>query len=458
MSALHSLLFFLLALGLLITIHEFGHFWVARRSGVKILRFSVGFGRPLYKRLFGPDRTEFVIAALPLGGYVKMLDEREGPVPEAELGRAFNRQPVLVRIAVVLAGPLANLLFAVVAYWLMFVIGVAGLKPVVGEVTPGSPAAVAGLEPGVEIIEVEGRRTPTWEAVVDACLDAVLDGGSVELAYRRGEGVEKETLLDLSGLDLDSLNRGRFFEVLGFDRYRPKYPPVIGEVVPGGVAEESGLRPGDRVVSVDGEPVDDWSQLVGIIRSSPGKALQVEVERGGELLSLILTPRPVESGDGKMIGRIGAIAAPDEEAEEEAKRLFVTERYGPLEAVPRAFGKSWKMTRLTLQVLGRMVIGEASLENLSGPISIARYAGQSASFGLVPFLSFLAIVSLSLGVLNLLPIPVLDGGHLLYYLIELVAGRPLPESAQEFGQQIGLLILLLLMGIALYNDILRLAG
>jgi len=447
---LQSALAFILALGLLVTVHEFGHFWVARRVGVKILRFSIGFGKPIYRRSFGSDRTEFVIAAIPLGGYVKMLDEREGEVAAEELGRAFNRQTLAARFAVVLAGPGFNLLFAILAYWLMFMIGVSGLRPIVGEVQPGSIAEHAGLRQGQEIRTVDGRETPTWEAVVQAILQELLDTQRARLTVVQGEDQIQDLELDLGSLQLDDVGQGQFFEQLGIGRYNPRIEPVIGRLIDGGAAQRDGLKTGDRILSVNGSAVTAWGQWVEFVQAHPGQRLDVELSRDGQPLHVELTPARLETDDG-VIGRIGAVVADPEQV----RRLFALERYGPVSALGKALARTWDMSTLTLKVLGKMLTGQASVKNLSGPISIAQYAGQSAHIGAAAFLAFLGIVSVSLGVLNLLPIPVLDGGHLMYYLIELVARRPLSEAVQVIAQQIGLVALLGLMSIAVYNDIMR---
>ena len=447
---LQSALAFILALGLLVTVHEFGHFWVARRLGVRILRFSIGFGKPIYCRHFGKDRTEFVVAAIPLGGYVKMLDEREGEVSEAELGRAFNRQPLASRFAVVLAGPGFNFLFAILAYWLMFMVGVSGMRPIVGEVQPGSIAARAGLQEGQEIIRVDDRETPTWETVVQAILQDILDRGQVRLTLMQGNDQIQNLELDLGGLKLDDVGQGQFFERIGIGRYNPAIPPIIGELVAGGAALRDGLQPGDRILSANGTAIGDWGAWVAFVQGHPGQALDVELEREGRRLHLQLTPERLETDNG-IIGRIGAMVADPEQL----RRLFTLERYGPVRSFSKALTRTWDMSALTLKVLGKMLTGQASVKNLSGPISIAQYAGQSAHIGLAAFLAFLGIVSVSLGVLNLLPVPVLDGGHLMYYLIELIVRRPLSESVQMMAQQVGLVALLSLMFVAVYNDIMR---
>lgn len=450
---LSTILAFIVAIGVLVTVHEFGHFWVARRLGVKVLRFSVGFGRPLWRRE-AADGTEYMLAAIPLGGYVKMLDEREGEVPAADLHRAFNRKPVASRIAIVAAGPVFNFLFAILAYWLIFIIGVTGLRPLVGQVLPGTPAAHAGLHGGDEIRVVEGRSTPTWDAARTALLKGSLGGGSIELEVAGSDGATRLVALDLAGLPLD-LEGGDLLPGLGIEPWRPSIPAVIGEVVPGEPAEQAGLRPGDRILSADGRPIPDWNGWVEYVRAHPGTELEVTVERDGAELALTLKPASVAEGE-REVGRIGA--AVDMSRAPDLERYQAVQDYPPLEALGAAAVRTWDMTSLTLQVLGRLFTGRASLESVSGPITIAQYAGETARIGVVPFLAFLAVVSISLGILNLLPVPILDGGHLLYYLIELVKGSPLSEEAQQLGQRLGIVLLLGLMALAFYNDFSRLLG
>jgi len=452
MDFLHLVFSFVVALGLLITVHEFGHFIVAKRLGVKVLRFSVGFGRPLWSRRAGPDQTEYVVAAIPLGGYVKMLDEREGEVAEIELPRAFNRQPLWVRIAIVVAGPLFNFLFAILAYWLMFVIGISGLRPIVDEVTPGSPAALAGLAGGDEIVMVAGRDTLTWQGVMQGIIRGALDEESIALQVRDDADGLRRLELDLAGVPLDDIAGRAFFTHLGAMPLRAKVPPVIGQLVAGGAAERSGLKPGDRIVNVDSQPMADWEEWRAYVQAHGGQAVDVQVEREGTILVISLTPDRVAAEEG-VIGQIGAYS---QGADRLGAEFYAVEQYSPLAAVGKALGKTGEVVGLTLSMLSKMLLLEISVENLSGPISIAQYASHSAKIGLSRFLEFLAIVSISLGILNLLPIPILDGGHLMYYLIELFKGRPVSEEAQLLGQRVGIALLVALMGLAFYNDLARL--
>jgi regulator of sigma E protease len=454
-TVLQSILAFVVAIGVLITFHEFGHFWVARRCNVRILRFSVGFGRPIWKREFGSDRSEFVIAALPLGGYVRMLDEREGDVPAADAHRAFNRKPLAQRTAIVAAGPVFNFLFAALAYWIIFMVGITGLKPIVGEVVPGSPAEQAGFRIGDEILRIDDAATGTWISVANIAVNAVVKGGAINFVVRGREGGERVLELDLSRISIDDMAGGQLLQQIGVEPERPVIPALIGDIVPGGAAETAGMRSGDRVIRADGADVRDWEHWVEIVRAHPGRTLAVEIERDGARVALVLTPEPVIDDNGRSIGRIGAAVAA---AALDIEALVGRDRYGPVDAFARGWIRTWDMSVLTLRVLGKMIVGEASVRNLSGPISIAQYAGESAGVGIVAFLGFLAIVSVSLGVLNLLPIPLLDGGHLMYYLMELVKGSPVSESTQIVGQHVGLAMLLGLMGLAFYNDILRLLG
>ena len=454
MDLLFTIGSFLLALGILIAVHEFGHFWVARRLGVRVLRFSIGFGRPLLRWQRHPDATEYVLALFPLGGYVKMLDEREEPVPEDQLALAFNRQALWKRSAIVVAGPLFNLLFAILAYWAIFVAGDTGLKAVVGAVTPQTAAAAAGFQGGDELLQIGDRPVRSWEtAAFDLTLKA-LDGQDLTVRVRDAAGEVHDRYVagaDIAGLVEDPDLLGR----LGLQPRRPVLPPVIGEVVPGEPAEQAGLVVGDRILTANGQSLVSWRDWVDLVRERPGQSIGIEVARAdGSRVQLAVIPRAAEV-DGKTVGRIGAgVRVPADLMAD----YSVLVRYGPLEALDLALTKTADMSLMMLRVMGRMLIGEASLENLSGPISIAETAGRTASYGLESFVKFLAIVSISLGVLNLLPIPVLDGGHLLYFLIEGLKGGPLSEQFQLHGQQIGFALLAALMSLAFYADIARLLG
>ncbi len=447
-----SLLWFLVAIGVLVTIHEFGHFWVARRLGVKVLRFSIGFGRPLWTRRFGRDDTEFVIAAVPLGGYVKMLDEREAPVPPRDLERAFNRKPVGTRMAVVVAGPLFNFLFAIVAYWLMFVTGVPGIKPVVGAIEPASYAASAGFHEGDEILAIDDRPVASWDMALVELLEAALDRRESEVDVDSPERGRRLLVLDLRDAP-EILDKGGVLQNLGLSPWVVQLAPVIERTLEGGAAAAAGLQPGDRILSADGQAIEHWSEWVSYVRERPGQAIALRVERGDTELAMRLVPEAVEE-EGATFGRIGAYV----QVPEGGHPLRTLVRHGPLESIPQALDKTWSMTTLTLRTLWAMLTGRASVENISGPISIAQYAGISATIGMAYFLGFLAVVSISLGILNLLPIPILDGGHLMYYCIELFKGSPVSEATQALGQQVGIFLLVALMVLAFYNDLVRLLG
>lgn len=444
-----TVLAFIVAIALLVVFHELGHYGVARWCDVKVLRFSVGFGKVLYARQIG--ETEWALSAIPLGGYVKMLDEREGEVAAAELPRAFNRKPVLQRMAIVVAGPLANLLLAVLLYFGLLLHGVPGLKPVLGEVPPNTPAAAAGLTSGMTVVAVDGQPTPSWQDMRWALLERVLQQGTSELELRMEDGLNVRRALPLQGVTAADLD-GDFMGKLGLQPYQPPVYPVIGKLVAGGAAERAGLQAGDRILSADGRALAHWQDWVEVVRAHPAQPLRIEVERDGALLLLSVTPDAVADGD-KTIGRIGAGARIDQAAFD---AMLTEVRYAPLAALPEAVRRTWDTAVLSLRMMGKMLLGEVSLKNLSGPITIADYAGQSAAVGAVAYIGFLALISISLGVLNLLPIPLLDGGHLLYYAVEFFKGSPVSEAAWEAGQKVGITLLVTLMAFALYNDISRL--
>lgn len=449
MSVLHTVVWFLVAIGILVVVHEFGHFLAARLAGVKVLRFSVGFGRPLLSRRFGKDRTEWALSILPFGGYVKMLDEREGAVPAAEAHRAFNRATVWRRIAIVAAGPAANFLLAILFYWVLLMHGLPALKPMVGTPPAGTAAADAGLVAGDEIVQVNGVDTPSFGDLRLALLRAGVAGDPIDLALSDGRSVQLAPVqLDTT----DSLEDGDTLRPLGIVRYDPDIDPVIGSVLPGGAAARAGFMPGDRLVAADGAAVGSWQNWVGIIRAHPGKALQIDVVRDGETRRIGVTPDSVEEA-GKRIGKIGAGPKVDESV---LAGMTTEVRYDPAEALWRGAAKTWEMSVFTLEMMGRMVLGQVSWKNLSGPLTIADYAGQSATLGWISFVGFLALVSVSLGVLNLLPVPLLDGGHLMYYVAEVLTGRPVSERTMEIGARVGMMLLLLLMSFALFNDLQRL--
>jgi regulator of sigma E protease len=451
MTILSYVLAFVVAIGVLVAVHEYGHFWMARRMGIRVLKFSIGFGRALWSRK-GADGTEYAIAAIPLGGYVKLLDEREGPIDPAQLSEAYNRKPVWRRVLVLLAGPFANFLFAVVAYWILFVAGIPALKPVVGEVTEGSPAAIANLHEGDLITAVGRRETGTRESTVLAILDELMNGGTIELKVRDAAGNQRDVDLAVQGDRRALTEPGALLPGLGFDFWYPVVPARVGKVMPASPAERAGLREGDRIVAVGGEPIDDFAGLVARVQPKPGATLEFTIERDGESLKLPIEVEAQREGD-RLVGRIGVQPASPEAL---PASMRTSERYGPLSALLHATDKTWNMSALTIRMLWNVATGDVSVKNLSGPINIAEYAGFSARQGILAFLSFLAIVSVSLFVLNLLPIPILDGGQIVYQLAELAKGSPLSERAQAVGQQIGILLLLVLMSFAFYNDLSRL--
>ncbi|MBM0491013.1 sigma E protease regulator RseP [Aeromonas jandaei] len=440
---------FVVALGLLVAVHEFGHFWVARRCGVKVERFSIGFGKAIWRRL-GKDGTEYVLALIPLGGYVKMLDGRVDELKPGDEQYAFNHKSVWARMAIVAAGPMANFVFALFALWLMFMIGVPAVKPVIGEVRPASIVAEAGILPGMEIVGVGDEQTGDWESVTYALLSHLGDQ-SVTLKVKAPQtsyAIDKNLSLDSWKFDPD---RESPIGSLGIVPLGGKVLPVVSAVVAKSASEKAGLQVGDRIKRVGEQEITEWAQFVELVQHAPGAPLQVVVERNNRDLDVTLTP-DTRKVQGKLVGFVGLspqlVPLPDE------YRILL--QYGPLQALWQGAQKTWSLITLTFDMIGKLVAGIVSLDNLSGPISIAKGAGSSADYGLVYFLSFLALISVNLGIINLFPLPVLDGGHLVYFLIEAVTGKPVSERIQEVGFRIGAAILMLLMGIALFNDFARL--
>jgi regulator of sigma E protease len=445
---MHSLIFFLIALAILIIIHEYGHFWVARRCGVKVLRFSVGFGKPIWQKV-GKDGTEYVLAPIPMGGYVKMLDEREMPVSEEQAQFAFNRQSLAKRVAIVSAGPIANLLFAVLAYWILLVVGVSGIKPIIDDVRPASIAAEAGLHAGDEFLQIDGNDIPTWNSVYKALIQKAEYGEKIDITVSSASIKQQHSLI-LPQVGLEQV--GNILEQIGIEPLRPSIKPILGEVIPGSPAEKAGLKAGDILVSAQQETIPSWNQWVELIQASAGKTLDIELLRDGDRLGLTLIP---ETGDdGK--GRIGA--AVDASQTAIPQELQAELRYGPIEAIKYAVTQTWDFSSSTLKSLWGMVTGKVSTDNLGGPISIAQIAGSSAEQGVMSFISFLAMISITLGILNLLPIPMLDGGHLAMFAFEAVRGKPLSDTMQVQIQKVGFLVLIMVMFIAFFNDLSRVFG
>ena len=447
LNILGSAWWMIVTLGILVTFHEFGHFWVARRCGVKVLRFSVGFGKPI-KSWFGKDGTEYCIAWIPLGGYVKMLDAREGEVAPRDRPREFTGKPIWQRFLIVLAGPAFNLIFAVAAFWAMLVIGKPDFQPLVGDVS--HLAAQAGIQRGDRVLSVDGQAISNWTDLGLALAQAAQTRQVTPLQVRTPSGAVQTHVLHFDKLPPHPSDQS-IIEQTGMVPLQRTLPPVVGKLAPGGAAEAAGLKPGDRVLSIDGTAIGDWNQLTEATRrdAGPGRTLARVVERDGRRMNLALQPRLTREPDGSQVWAIGIYARVA------TAKYDTVLRRGPLEAVPAALGQMWDLTATTVTMLGHMLTGSASLSNLSGPISIAQYAQTSAEMGPAWFLYFLGIISLSLGIMNLLPIPILDGGHLLYYAIELVKGSPLSERAMAAGQYMGMALLVMLMGLAFYNDILR---
>jgi regulator of sigma E protease len=451
---------FLVAIGILVAVHEFGHYWVAKKLGFKVLRFSIGFGKPLLMRVGrDADRTEYCVAAIPLGGYVKLLDEREGDVAPAELHRSFTRRPVWHRIAVLLAGPAMNLIFASVVYAILAMVGSQIVKPVVGQMRLDSPAAVAGLQRGDEIVRVGNRPVEDIEQLQIALIREFSDDGVIPLRVHRAGGERSLTLRVTE--DKRSLTEpGRLLPGLGFDLATWKADTLIQAVPANSAGARAGLQAGDRLLSVDDQPVVNMADFVSMVTSAPGRDISIEVERGnspGSSLGVarhrIVASVAQVMDQGRPIGRLGITL--QEGARAWPPGLLEMHRSGPIDALIGGVEKTWDMSSLTVQMLWRIVTGQVSAKNISGPISIAEFAGISAYLGLTAFLGFLAIISVSLGVLNLMPVPLLDGGQIVYQLVEAVKGSPLSERAQNFGQQVGIALLVVLMSLAFYNDISR---
>jgi regulator of sigma E protease len=454
MSVIWYALWFIVAVSLLVTVHEFGHYWVARRLGFKVLRFSVGFGQPLFRKVAGADRTEYVLAAIPLGGYVKMLDEREGPVPSADLARSFTRRPPWQRILVLLAGPASNILFAILVLWGMFWWnGVSEVKPIVGDVMVDSVAAHGGLRSGDEIKAINGAAVASQRDVMLDLLDAMSSRGDAALSVRGSDGSSRVANLDVP----DSAQRVRLtepselFRGLGFDFWSPPVPAVLGTVMADGPAARAGLKAGDHILAIQGAPVKDFRDIVTRIGSRPGETVAITYSRSGVDHTLSVKIASEDGGEGKRVGRIKVmqptVTLPDS--------ILLHTDFTLGGALARASEEAWSMTVMQGRLVTRMITGHVSVKNLSGPLSIAEYAGESAEAGADSFLEFLVLISLSLGFLNMLPIPILDGGQIVFQAVEWLKGSPLSERAQAFGQQVGIALLILLMGVALFNDIAR---
>lgn len=442
---LSAILAFVVAIGVLVAVHEYGHYIVGRWCGMKVLRFSIGFGKPIWKRIGkGPDRTEYCISSIPLGGYVRFLDSREGAVDPEDEGRAFNQRPIPARIAVLLAGPAFNFLFAILAYWALFIYGVPAVFPAVGQVEEGSFADAAGLETGERIVAVGDAATPDWEATLVAMLDQMTATGRIPIDLEDADGNLRTAIIEVGDERTRLTEPGLLFEGLGFRPWRPAV--IVADVIDGGAAEEAGFEDGDRILTIADESVTATSDVTALIGTRANQIVDIDIVRGGEPMTLRTRIDGVVE-NGESVGRIGVSIGAD------WGDMLYLRQYGPIESVGKGIDRMWRSTVFTVTMLSRMVSGEVSIKNISGPIAIAQYAGASAQAGAESFLGFLAIVSISLGVLNLLPVPVLDGGQIVYQLVEAAKGSPMSERAQIIGQQLGILALILLMSLAFYNDI-----
>ena len=451
-SLTHTLFYFVLALTVLIAVHEYGHYWAARRLGVGVLRFSLGFGPVIWRYQKAEGKTEFVLSAFPIGGYVKMVDEREGPVSDEDLGRAFSRKSVPAKMAIVLAGPIANFILAILVYWTALMWGETGSMPLLDTPVAGSLAEQSGFKRGDLIRSVDSVETPIWSLAISGIMDRALEEEVVQVVVQTQTGADVVRQIQVNSDQAE--HPEALIKQLGFRMFEPDLEPIIGRIEPQSVAEEVGLKSGDRIITADGSPIHHWKEWVEYVRARAEQKIKMGFEREGVRLEVTLIPRALQT-EGGTIGRMGAAVLVPEDI---LKSLEVEYRLPPLKALGSAIERTAQYSWMTLKMVGRMIVGKAAVENLSGPISIAQYAGQSASLGFSHFMKFLALISISLGVLNLLPVPVLDGGHFLFYIIEAVRGEALPEKAQVRFQQIGFIILLSLMILAFYLDIGRLFG